>query len=162
MIGRVYDWRKISQAYSVTLSLLVYRLTGNRKIIKLFHRSWAGKSHDVVTKQINSFSSTVQNNIDLAPKNISKGHPTHMIIDNSDGQQQSLTCLATTHRANASAYNPKNQETAKVTRKMIDGDQGESHLLTRKNINDYEDYKIGKPSRQPVIESYTDHTRMTR
>ena len=40
---------------------------------------------------------------------------------------------------------------------MIDDNQGESHSLTIRNINDYENYEIVNPSSQSVIESYTDN-----
>ena len=108
--------------------------------------------------QIKSFSAEVQNNVNLAPKNISKGQPAHIAIDNSDGRQQTLTGLDTTHHTNATAYNSKNGETLTLAQEIIDGDQEESHPSTIRNINDYSDYKIGKPSPLPVIGNYTDNT----
>ena len=89
VIDRAYDWRKSPKV--VALSLKVHCLTGSGKTAKLFHRSWTRTSYGVVTKQINSFSSEVHDNINIAAKIIYKGHPTHVTIDNSDGQQQSLT-----------------------------------------------------------------------
>ena len=64
--------------------------------MKLLHRSGAGISYDDVTKQIKSFSTEIQNNVNLAPKNISKGQPTYITINNSDGRKQTLTGLDTT------------------------------------------------------------------
>ena len=79
-------------------------------------RSLAGISYDNVTKQIKPFSAEVQNNVNLAPKNKSKGQQTHITIDSSDGRQthitidssdgrqQTLTGLNTIH---ATVYKPK-------------------------------------------------------
>ena len=72
-------------------------------------------------------------------------------MDYSDMCQQTLTALDTTHHTNETVYNPKNEE-------MIDDDQEQSHPSTRTNINDCNDYKIGNPSRPPIIRSYTDNT----
>ena len=150
------DWRKISQGCCI--SLVVHCSSGSKEAIKLLHRSGAGISCNDVTKQLKSVSAEVQNNVNLAPKYISKGQPTHITIDNSDGRQQTLTSLAKAHHTNATVYNPKNEEIAKITQKIIGDDIKESNTLTRRNINNYEDYKIGKPSPPPVIESYTDNT----
>ena len=39
--------------------------------------------------------------------------------------------------------NPKNEEISTLTQEIIDHDQEEeSHSTTRRNINDYNDYKI--------------------
>ena len=108
--------------------------------------------------QIKSFSAEVQNNVNLAPKNISKGQPAHIAIDNSDGRQQTLTGLDTTDHTNATVYNLKNEETSRITQEIIDGDQEESRPSTIRNINDYNGYKIGKSSPLPVIGNYTDNT----
>ena len=58
--------------------------------------------------------------------------------------------------------NPKNEEISTLTQEIIDYDQEEeSHPTTRRNINDYNDYKINdykQPSPPPVIRSYTDNT----
>ena len=43
----------------------------------------------------------------LAPYTIPKKQPTHVTIDNSDGRQQTLTGLATTHHTNSTIYVPK-------------------------------------------------------
>ena len=100
--------------------------------------------------QIKSFSVEVQNNVNVAPKNTSKVQSTHITIDNSDGRQQTLAGLDTTHHTNASVYNPKNEETSTITQEMIDDDQEKIRPSTRSKINDYNDYKIGKPSPPPV------------
>ena len=83
--------------------------------------------------------------------NISKGYPTHITIDNSNERQQTLTGLDTTHHTNATVYVPKNEE-------IIDDDHEQSRPSTRRNINDYNDYKIGKPSPPLILRSYTDNT----
>ena len=143
------DWQSLvtgeKSPKAVALSLVVHRLTRSIETIKLLHRSGAIMSYDDVTKQIKSFSTEIQNNVNLAPKNISKGQPTHVTIDKSDGRQQTLTGLDTTHRTNATAYNPKNEETSTKTQEIIDDDQEQSLPSTRRNINDYNSYKIGKP-----------------
>ena len=41
---------------------------------------------------------------------------------------------------------------------MTNDDLEQSRSSTRRNINDYNDYKIIKPSTTPVIGSYTDYT----
>ena len=43
-----------------------------------------------------------------------------------------------------------------ITQELIDDE--ESHPSTRRNVNDYHDYKTGKPSSPPIIGSYTDNT----
>ena len=69
-----------------------------------------------------------------------------------------MTSLDTTNHTNATVYNSKNEKISTITQEIIDGDQEESLLSTRKNINDYIDYKIGKLSPPPVIGSYTNIT----
>ena len=103
---------------AVALSL-VHCLTGSKETINLLHRSGAGISYDDVTKQINSFPPEIQNNVNLAPKNISKGQSTHITIDNSDTRQLTLTGLDTTHHTNATVYDPKNEETSTITQKQL-------------------------------------------
>ena len=52
----------------------------------------------------------------------------------------------------------KNEEISTLTQEIIDLDQEEGHPSTRRNINDYNDYKINdykKPSPPAVIRSYT-------
>ena len=78
---------------AVALSLVVNRLTGRKKNRKLLHRSGTDISYDDVTNQITLFSADFQNNVNLVPKiyikNILKGQPTYITID--DGSQQILT-----------------------------------------------------------------------
>ena len=76
---------------AVSLSLVVHRLTGGIKPMKLLYPSGAHILYEDAIKQINSFSAEVQNNVNLSTKNKSKRQPTHIIIDNSDGSQQTLT-----------------------------------------------------------------------
>ena len=76
-------------------------------------------------------------------------------------RQQTLTGLNTTHHSNETVYNPKNEETSTLTQEIIDHDQEESCPSTRRNINDYNDYKTNdykNPSPPPVIRSYTENT----
>ena len=57
--------------------------------------------------------------------------------------------------------NPKNEEISTLTQEIIHHEQEESHSSTRRNINDYNDYRLNdykKPSPPPVIGSYTDNT----
>ena len=70
------------------------------------NRSERGILYEDVTKQIQPISSEVQKNINLAPKNKSKGQQTHITIDNSDGCQQTLAGLNIRHETNATFYNP--------------------------------------------------------
>ena len=91
------------------------------------------------------FPAEVQNNVNLASKNISKEQPIHITVNRSDGHQQTVTGLDTTHHTNATVYNPpKNEETLIIAQEIIDVDQEESHPSTKRNINDHDDYKIGK------------------
>ena len=56
---------------------------------------------------------------------------------------------------------PKNEEISTLTQEIIHHEQEESHSSTRRNINDYNDYRLNdykKPSPPPVIGSYTDNT----
>ena len=43
----------------------------------------------------------------------------------------------------------KNQEISTLTQEIIDLDQEESHPSTRRNINDYNDYKINDCKKPP-------------
>ena len=81
-----------------------------------------------------------------------------MTIDNSDGHQQTLLGLDTTHYANATIYNPKNEETSTIIQEITNDDQEQSRPSTRRNIIDCNDHKNGKPSPPPITESYTDNT----
>ena len=156
------DWQSLvtgEKSYkAVALSLVGHRLTGSKETIKLLQCSGAAISYDDVPKQIKSFSARVQNNVNLTPKIISKGEPAHITIDNYDWRQQTLNGLDTTHHTNATVYNPQNEETSTITLEIIVDDQEESHPSTIRNINDYNDYKIGKLSPPQVIRSYTDNT----
>ena len=143
---------------AVALSLVVHCLTESKETIKLLHPSWAGISYDDVTKQIKSFSVEIQNNVNLTLKNITQGQPTHITIDNSSMRQQILTRLDSTQHTNATVYNTKNEETSTITQEIIDDGQEQSHPSTRRNINDYKDYKIGKPSPPLIMGSYTYNT----
>ena len=83
--------------------------------LTLLHRRGAGISYIYVLKQIKRFCFDTQNSCNLVPKIISKGQPTHVTIDNSDGRQQTLTGLATTHHSNATIYVPKIQSLPDTT-----------------------------------------------
>ena len=87
-------------------------------------------------------------------------HPTHIITDNSDGRQRTLTGLDTTHHTYATNCNPKKEETSTITPEIIDDDQEQSHPSTRRNINDCNDYKNGKPSPSPIVGSFTENTNL--
>ena len=138
---------------AVALSLVVHRLKGGKETIKLLHSSGAGISYGDVTKQIKSFPEEIQNNVNLAPKNISKRYPTHITIDNSDERQQTLLGLDTTDHTNATVYNPKNEETSTITQEIIEDDQEKSRPSTRRSIISCNDCKIGKSSPPPIIGS---------
>ena len=156
------DWQRLvtgeKSPKAVALSLVVHNLTGGKETIKLLHRSGPGVSYDGETKQIKSFPAEIQNNVNLAQKNISKGQPTHITIDNSDGRQQKLLGLDTAHYTNATIYNPKNEETSTITQEITYEDQEQRRPSTRRNINDCNDHKIGKPSPPPITGSYTGNT----
>ena len=99
------DWQgSISGSMSpkaVVLSLVFHKITGSEESVKLLHRTGTGMSYTDVFKQTKRFSFDTQNSSNLVPKNIPKGQPTHVTIDNSDGSQQTLTGLSTTHHKNA-------------------------------------------------------------
>ena len=55
----------------------------------------------------------------------------------------------------------KNEEISTLTQEIIHHEREESHPSTRRNINDYNDYRLNdykNPSPPPVIGSYTDNT----
>ena len=106
------------------------------------NRSGPGILYDDLTKQIKPIWSEVQKNIKLAPKNKSKGQQTHITTDNSDGRQQTLTGLNTRHETNATFYNHPKWRNFNINARKIDYDQEESHPSTRRNIYDYNHYKI--------------------
>ena len=66
------DWQSLVTGEKsrkvVALSRVVHRLTRSKETIKLLHRSGAGVSYDNVTNQTKSFSTEIQNNVNLAPK----------------------------------------------------------------------------------------------
>ena len=153
------DWQSLVTGEKspkvVALSLVVHRLKGGKETIKLLHSSGAGISYGDVTKQIKSFPEEIQNNINLAPKNISKRYPTHITIDNSDERQQTLLSLDTTDHTNATVYNAKNEENSTITQEIIDDDQEKSRPSTTRSIISCNDYKIGMSSPPPIIGSDT-------
>ena len=51
-------------------------------------------------------SDDTRNDSSFAPATIPKGQPTHVTTDNSDGRQQTLTELATTHHTNSTISRP--------------------------------------------------------
>ena len=56
---------------------------------------------------------------------------------------------------------PKSEEMSTLTQEIIHHEQEESHPSTRRNISDYNDYRLNdykKPSPPPVTGSYTDNT----
>ena len=83
----------------------------------------------------------------MASKNISKGQSTHIVQTNTD-----WFSYKTSHKyhINTIVCNPKDEYSAGINKKS-DYDQTDSHLLKRRN----KDYKKGKCSTPPVIESYT-------
>ena len=81
----------------VALSLVVHRVTSSKVSVKLLHRTGPGISYTDAFEQIKRFSFDTQNSSNLVPKNIPKGQPNHVTIENSDGRQQPLTSRATTH-----------------------------------------------------------------
>ena len=85
------DWQSLvtgqKSPKAVALSLVVHHLTRSKETTKLLQRSGAGISYYDVTNQIKSFSTEIENNVNLAPKNISKRQQTHITIDNSVGPQ---------------------------------------------------------------------------
>ena len=83
-----------------------------------------------------------QNSHHLVPENISKAKPTHATIDNSDDMQQTLICLATTQRTNATVYIPKIQPLTNVTN-CLENEVINAPFITRNTI-DYKEYKIRK------------------
>ena len=63
----------------------------------------------------------------------------------------------TSHKCNSLKPN-KNEETSTITQEITYDDQEQSRPLTRRNINDYNGHKTGKPTPSPIIGSYTDIT----
>ena len=135
---------------AVVLSLVVHRITVSKESVKLLHRTVAGISYTVVLKQIKRFSFDTQNSSSLVPKNIPKGQPTHVTIDNTDRRQQNLTGLAITHHTNVSIYVPKIQSLPD-TDNCLENETINTYLVMR---CDYEEYKIGKPPEPPLVTEY--------
>ena len=152
----VCDWQGIISGSmspkAVVLSLVFHGVTGSKVSVKLLHRTGTGTSYTDVFEQIKCFSFVTQNSSNLVPKNIPKGQPAHVTIDNSDGRQQTVTGLTTTHHTNATIYVPEIQSLPDATNfqqnKFIN-----TPLVTQK-VFDYEEYKMGKPPEPPLATGY--------
>ena len=73
-----------------------------------------------------------------------------------------MTALDTPLHTNVTVYNPKIDETSTRAQEISDDNQEKSRYSTRRNKNDYNDYKIGKFPRSPVIVSYTDDANLDK
>ena len=73
-----------------------------------------------------------------------------------------LTALDTPLHTNVTVYNPKIDETSTRAQEISDDNQEKSRYSTRRNINDYNDYKTGKFPPSPVIVSYTDDANLDK
>ena len=105
------DWQRLiiggDSPKSIALSMIIHRRTGSKESINLLARSGAGITYTDVMSQSKTFAEGAKNDSNVAPNSIPKGQPTHVTIDNSDGRQQTITGLSTTHHTNSTIYVPR-------------------------------------------------------
>ena len=93
--------------HSISLSMVVHRLTGCKETINLLNHAGFGISYTNVCRERKKLSQDARSDNSIAPTSIPKGQATHVTLDNSDGKQQTLTGVATTHHTNSTIYVPK-------------------------------------------------------
>ena len=147
MTGRGYLWKHAPKADA--LSLVIHQITGSKESVQLLYRTEVDISYTDVFKQMKSFSFDTQNSSNLVPKNIPKGQPTHVAIENSDGRYRTLPGLAATYHTNATIYVHKIQSLPGTTN-CLENETINAPLVTR-SIVDYDGYKTGKPSEPPLV-----------
>ena len=86
--------------------MVIHRITGSKEAIKLLYRTGVRISYTDVMRQNKRFCEDTRKDSKIAPSTIPKKQPTHVTIDKSDGHQQTLTGLATTHHTNSTIYVP--------------------------------------------------------
>ena len=109
-----YAWQRLvvgsDSPQSISLSMMIHRMIGCKKTTNLLGRadfdSYIQPYYDSCrgTKKL---ADDARNDPSFTPEIIPKEQPTHVTIDNSDGRQQTLTGLATTHHTNSTMYVPK-------------------------------------------------------
>ena len=92
---------------SIALSMVIHRMTGCKETMNLLSRAGFGSSYTNACWETKKLADDARNNSSFAPATIPKGQPTDITIDNSDGCQQTLTGLATTHHTNLTLSVPK-------------------------------------------------------
>ena len=86
-------------AQSIALSMVTHRATGNKEVINVLGKLGHGVTYTDV-KSLNKHWAENQNEL----PNLQKGVVTHLVIDNSDGKQQTLDGKGTTHWTNGVLY----------------------------------------------------------
>ena len=157
------DWESLithtRSVKSTALSLTVHRMTGSKEVCKLLNKCGHGLSYSDVRLLNNTWAQQVtEQSTRKIPPGFVKGRAVHVTIDNSDGKQQTLTGLHTTHHTNGTLfqnrlpfeddnvstgdYQPKEENLT-----LIDAESKE---------RDYGTYKIGKKKEPPPVPEYED------
>ncbi|MPC25295.1 hypothetical protein E2C01_018400 [Portunus trituberculatus] len=155
------DWESLithtRSVKSTALSLTVHRTTGSKEVCKLLNKCGHGLFNSDVRLLNNTWAQQVtEQSTRKIPPGFVKGRAMHVTIDNSDGKQQTLTGLHTTHHTNGTLfqnrlpfeddnvstgdYQPKEENLT-----LIDAESKE---------RDYGTYKIGKKKEPPPVPEY--------
>lgn len=82
-------------------------MTRCKETTNLLSRAGFGSSYTNARPEIKKLAENARNNSSFCPATIPKGQATHVTADNSDGRQQTLTRLVTSHHTNSTMYVPK-------------------------------------------------------
>ena len=177
------DWQRLiiggNSPKSIALSMIIHKLTVSKESINLLARSGAGITYTDVMRQSKTFAEDTKNDSNVAPNSIPKGQPTRVTIDNSDGRQQIITGLSTTHHTNSTIYAPRlvtnfdinythsenraHTSMDETPNAVIENKENLSPLklhLYRERHN-YKDYKIGTRKEPPVLIKHVQVWAMT-
>lgn len=151
------DWQRLivggNSPKSIRLTMVVHRIIGSKEAVNLLHRSGSGISYTDVMRETKILAQDTRHDSKISPATIPKGKPTHVTIDNSDGRQQTLTGLATTHHTNSTVYAPSISIASNINSFVMNTTTGpemqddlspskEKILRRRDCVNDY---KLSKP-----------------
>ena len=156
------DWETLitheRSTKSTALSLTLHRLTGSKESAALLHRCGHGISYSDIRLLNNTWARSVtsqsQNKL---PPGFIKGRAIHVAIDNSDGRQQTLTGLHTTHHTNGIVFQTERPSDIATNEEPFHIHSKQNAVLVDEEIPDYGSYKIPKKMSPPPVPDYKDH-----
>ena len=108
----------------------------------MLHRCSHGLSHTDVRLLNNTWAQHVTRSArHRLPKGFQKGMPVHISIDNSDGKQQTLTGIHTTHHTNGTVFQIQN---AHLIESLPETSQDGLDVVIDEEEGDYGTYKLTK------------------